>query len=139
MERYRVYTLYFLLNGRHCEGCLVEIRGLDPPLHLTEISTPGLSGGENLRSYWRRKLSKIINRFAARGALDTQAHNNTITHLLCLVSPTYLAFNNVRDCWTRDGLFQGFPGAGAHAESVTRAGAKQRVGLKYVFDKIIRT
>ena len=82
MERYRVYTLYFLLNGRHCEGCLVEIRGLDPPLHLTEISTPGLSGGENLRSYWRRKLSKIINRFAARGSLDTQAHNNTIVWCL---------------------------------------------------------
>ena len=98
MERYRIYTLDLLLNGRHDECRLVEIRTLDPPLHLTTLGL-GLRmskggcwrrwpGGENLRVYWRRKLSKVINRLAARRALGTHLHNNTITHdQKCLIPP----------------------------------------------------
>ena len=42
MERYRIDALYLLLDGRHDECGLVEVRGLDPPLHLP---TPDLGLG----------------------------------------------------------------------------------------------
>ena len=37
MERYRMYALYLLFNGRHDECGLVEVRGLDPSLHLPTV------------------------------------------------------------------------------------------------------
>ena len=96
MKRYRIYILYLLLNGRHDECGLVEVRGLDPSLYFATLGlglTLRTKGGcgwrwprrENLRVYWRRKLSKVINRLAARKALRTHLHNNTIiTHDQCL-------------------------------------------------------
>ena len=74
MERYRMYALYLLFNGRHDECGLVEVRGLDSSLHLPALGlglrTAGGCWRENLRVYWRRKLSEVINRLAARRALN---------------------------------------------------------------------
>lgn len=49
-----------------------------------------------------------------------------------MTSVSHLALDYIGYCWTRDGLLQGFPGAGADTQPVTRAGAEQRVGLKCV-------